>query len=162
MLEAVDVALDFEVNSIVAHEGVEVVLINEFLRDVGEFDADILWTVEGCLEIEGFHVEGEEIGTFAGEHTVEDQFDQVEGSYLGTGIAGIYNVVTCNCNTWAIGIAFVWAKGTHNFRIGNGFAGIGGNIVVLEPISKLMMVVGVAKRCRRYPWLTRVTGGCQE
>ena len=52
MLEAVDTFGDFEVNPTVAYVLFKVVLIDEFLWNLVDTNADIFWEIKRCFEVE--------------------------------------------------------------------------------------------------------------
>ena len=55
-LEAVDTFIHFEVDPFTVGISRDVVFINKFLRDVGEFDLDVFWAVKWQANVETFYV----------------------------------------------------------------------------------------------------------
>ena len=43
----------------------EAVLVDELCWDVAQFDADVLRSVQGCLEVKVFYVKGDKLGALA-------------------------------------------------------------------------------------------------
>ena len=60
-------------------EVVEVVLVDEVLRDVGDLDFCVLWVVKWGCEVVVADVIYDELGAFAGENTVKQEFTKIEG-----------------------------------------------------------------------------------
>ena len=50
----------------------EVVFLNEFLWDVGYFDAHILWSIHRGHEVEMFDIKACKLGILTGEDAVND------------------------------------------------------------------------------------------
>ncbi len=78
MGEAVHAASHFKVDPAVADKFFECVFLDEFFGDVGDFDADIFWSVQGGVEVEIFEVKGCEASPALGEYTVDEEFDKFE------------------------------------------------------------------------------------
>ncbi len=74
--ETVHATAHFEVDPGVTGKLVELVLVNEFLGDVSELDADVLWPVAQGAEIEVLEVHGGKTSITFGENTVDEQFDK--------------------------------------------------------------------------------------
>ncbi len=74
--ETVYAMAHFEVDPGVTGKLVELVLVDEFLGDVRKLDADVLWPVELCVEIEVLEVHGGKLSMTLGENTVDEQFDE--------------------------------------------------------------------------------------
>ena len=89
MWETVKSVAIFEVKPAIGVDVVhENVLVDEFCWDVTQFDVDVLRSVQGCLKVEFFDVEGDKLGAPAGNDAVEDQLDGVEGGGLGPKLPG--------------------------------------------------------------------------
>ena len=73
MREFINVVTDFEVDPSIVDEVVEVVLVDEVLRDVGKLDFGVLGIVEWSLEVVVANVICDELGTFARENTVKQE-----------------------------------------------------------------------------------------
>ena len=65
----------------------EVVFFDEFFGDVAHFDADILGSVQRCLEVENFNVKSDKLGAFTGKDAIEQNLDEVEVSGLGSDVS---------------------------------------------------------------------------
>ncbi len=72
--ETVHAMAHFKVDPVVTGKLIELVLVNEFLEDVSKLDAEILWLVEGGVEIEILEVYGDKPSIMLGENTVDEQF----------------------------------------------------------------------------------------
>ncbi len=71
----------------------EIVFVDEFLRNIGKLDFDVLGPVEGRAEIEVGDVNGAEPGTLSGENAVDHEFDQFEWCRFGANITRVTNTV---------------------------------------------------------------------
>ncbi len=74
----VHAALHFEVDPVVTDKFFEFVFLDEFFGNVGDFDADIFWSVQGGVEVEIFEIEGCKASPVLGEYTVDEEFDKFE------------------------------------------------------------------------------------
>ena len=76
LLEAVDAFVNFEVDPTIVCVFGEVVLVDEFLWDIGESDADVFRMVERRAEIEVGDVKATHACLGGGEDIVEHEFDE--------------------------------------------------------------------------------------
>ncbi len=70
--------MHFEVDPAVADKFFECAFLDDFFRDVGDFDADIFWSVQGGVEVEIFEIEGCKASPALGEYTVDEENDKFE------------------------------------------------------------------------------------
>ena len=64
--ETINAIGDLKVNPDVGMDVVhEAVLVDEFCWGVAQFDADVLRSVQGCLKVKVFDVEGDKLGALA-------------------------------------------------------------------------------------------------
>ena len=78
LLEAVDTFGDFKVYPSVVDVLFKVVLIDEFLRNLVDANADIFWAIERRIEVEVGDICYEKFCILSGADTVEDTFDKFE------------------------------------------------------------------------------------
>ena len=103
--ETINAVANFEVNPAIGMDVVhEAVLVDEFCWDVAQFDADVLRLVQRCLKVEVFDVKGDKVSGPAGNDSVEEQLDEVEGGGLGTDVAGICDVLACYDDASVVGV----------------------------------------------------------
>jgi hypothetical protein len=78
--EAVHAASHFKVDPAITDEIFECVFVfvDEFCGDVGDFDADTFWSVQGGVEVEIFEIKGCKASPTLGEYTVDEEFDKFE------------------------------------------------------------------------------------
>ena len=96
MRESVNAIANFEVDPAVCVDVVkEIVSVNDFLWDVGQHDADVLWSVEWGLEVEVRDVKGDKRRALPGEYAVEYELDEVKGCGLGANVSGVMYVMFC-------------------------------------------------------------------
>jgi hypothetical protein len=94
---------------------VELVLDNEFLVDVSKLYMDVLWPVEGGVEIEIFEVHGGKPSIMLGENTLDEQIYKFNQACGGTYIFRIHNVVAANGDARTVGIvSLLWLDLTNN------------------------------------------------
>ena len=72
----------------------EVVLVDEVLQDVGELDPDVLGVVDWGREVVVGDVLGDELGPFARDDAVEDDFAEIKRGGFSSSIACAYTVFT--------------------------------------------------------------------
>ena len=135
MREAVDASADFEVDPVVVNVLHEVVFINEVLRDVGELDFDVFGTIQRGAEIEVGDVEGAEACTFAGENTVDHEFDQFKWCRFGADIAWVADAVAANGDAGSVGIGFFGAHFADHLGVGDFFAAVDGYVFVVYDVE---------------------------
>ena len=97
----------------------EIVLVDEFLGGVAQFDADVLRPVYGGLEIDVLDVESDKLGAFAGKGAVEEKLDEIKRSRLGADISGEIYFLARNGDASAVGIRSFGTKRANNFGEGN-------------------------------------------
>ena len=114
MGKAITTLANFEVAPAIAVMTSEVVFLDEFIRDVGELDADIFGLGHGSVEIEILQVNGAEPCTLPGEDTLEEEFDEFKGGGVGANIAGKANPVATNGDTGLVRVIFLRTNFTDN------------------------------------------------
>lgn len=97
----------------------ELVFINEIVRDVGEFNSDVLWAVERGAEVKIADVVACKFGVRSGEGTVDDELDGFEGSGLGAAVPWVTNSVAADSDTRSVGVLLLWADLTDYTRVGD-------------------------------------------
>jgi len=106
----------------------EVVLRDEFMRDVIKADADEFWAVEGGAEggaeVEVSDVEGAKFGARPGEDTVDHGFDEFERGCPGANIARVANVVATDGDASAISVGFFGTDLADHFGVSNFLAAV--------------------------------------
>ena len=111
---------------------VEVIFCDEFFGNVGEADADIFGTIERSAEVKVTDVEGDEFGTLAREDAVDHEFDKFERSGLGADVASVADAVAADGDTSAVGIGFFGTDFANNLGVGDFFAAVGGDVVIVK------------------------------
>jgi hypothetical protein len=69
---------DFEVNPSITVQTCKLVFINELVRDVQGFDANVFRLGHGSVKVEVFKFTGAEAGTFLREYTVEEELEKLQ------------------------------------------------------------------------------------
>ena len=107
---------------------VEVILVDEVLRDVGELDVYIFGIVEWRREVVVAGVVGDELGSFAGEYTLDPEFANIDGGGFSSGISGVDDSVAHDGDACAIGVFFLGAELAYDFREGDNFVAVAWDI----------------------------------
>ena len=118
--------MDFEIDPSVVDVVVEVVLVDEVLRNIGEPDLRVLGIVEWSAEVLVADVICDELGTFARENTVKKEFAKVEGCGFGADAAVVDAEFAHDGDAGAIGIALLGAELAHDSGDGDAAEAVGG------------------------------------
>ena len=107
MLEAVDTFGDFKVYPTVAAVLFKVVIVDEFLWDLVDMNADIFWAIERRFEVEVGDICCEKFCILSGADAVEDPFDKFEETCLRAHIAEVCNSVASDGDGVLMGYSLV-------------------------------------------------------
>ena len=102
------------------------------MGDVGEPDLCVLGIVERSAEVVIADVICDELGTFARENTVKQEFTKIEGSGFGADVAVVHAEFAHDGDAGAIGIALLGAELAYDSGDGDAAAVVGGNVVVVD------------------------------
>ena len=105
---------------------VEVVLVDEVSRDIGELDLRVLEIVEWSAEVVVADVVCDELGTFARENTVKKDFAKIKGRDFCSGVPIVHNKFPHDGDADANGIALLGAELAHDSGDGDAAAAVGG------------------------------------
>ena len=75
------------------HKVEEIVFLNEFVWNVGQFDADILGMTKGSFKIEVFDVEADEFHTGAREDAVDLHLEGFNQACVGANVTGVDDAI---------------------------------------------------------------------
>ncbi len=75
MGQAVATLANFEVNSSIPVQTCKLVFVNELLRDVQDFDANVFRLGHERVKVEVFKINGAKVCTFLREYTVEEELE---------------------------------------------------------------------------------------
>ncbi len=114
MGKAITTLANFKVDPAIAVPNSEVVFLDEFIRVVGELDANIFGLEHRNVKIKILQVYGAEPCTPPGEDTVEEEFDKYKGGGVGADIAGKANPVATNGDTGSVRVILFRANFTDN------------------------------------------------
>jgi hypothetical protein len=93
-----------EVDTTVTIKTFKVVLLNEFCRNVSNFNADVFRVRHRSIEVEILEVGGAETCTWAKKHAVEKKLDKFEGSSVGSHVTREAGAIAANGHAGAIRI----------------------------------------------------------
>jgi hypothetical protein len=131
--EAVHAASHFEVDPAVADKFFESVFLDEFFGDVGDFDADIFWSVQGGVEVEILEIEGCKASLALGEYTVDEELDKFERACGGANVSGVRYVVAANGDASSVGgVAFLGLDFADDLGVGDFLSALKRNFVVSD------------------------------
>ena len=105
--KAVNAATNIEVDLSVPDVFEEVVLLCEFVRDVAEFDSDVLGAVKRGVEVEFADVEEGKLGAGTQEYAVKDDFGEFKGSSSGADVSRKANAHAADGDVRAVEIGFL-------------------------------------------------------
>ncbi len=100
--KAIAALADFEVYPTILVPTSQVVFIDEFFRNVQDFDPNIFRVWHGCIKIEVLEVNGVEACTLLREYTVKENLDQLEQSCVGSNISGVTDLAATNVDPGTI------------------------------------------------------------
>ena len=92
----------------------EVVLVDEVLRDVRELALDVFGVVEWGCEVVVSDVLDDEFSSFSGEHAVEEKFTEVKRGGFSPGVTVVHAVFTYDGDARAVWIVFFGAEFAHD------------------------------------------------
>jgi len=110
--KAITTPSNLEVYPAVAVATNKVVLLDELLWYVREFDTNILRVEHGSIQIEILEINGAEPCALSGEDTVDKDFDQFKGGGVGANVARITNPTSADGDTGAVRIILLWTDFT--------------------------------------------------
>ncbi len=85
--KAITALANLEVDLPITITTLKVVFLNEFCRNVSNFNADIFEVWNWSIEVEVFEVNGAETCAWARKHTIEVKLDKFKGCNVGSHIA---------------------------------------------------------------------------
>ena len=130
--KAVDAVADLEVDPSVVDEVIEIIFVDEVLRDVGEPDLAVLGIIERRCEVVVSDVVAYESGAFARENTVEEKFTKVKGRGFGSGVAIVHTKFAHDGDARSVGVVFLRAKFADDSGCGDATAAIKRDILVVN------------------------------
>lgn len=128
--EAITTLTNFEVDPAIAVPPNEIVFFDEFIRDIGELDANIFGIGHRSIEVEVLQVDGTEPCALSGEDTVEEQFDKFQRCGVGANIARVADPVATDSDTGAVGVILLWANLADHHGMAD-FLALGGRDVLV-------------------------------
>ncbi len=132
MGKTVTTLANFKVDPAVSVSAREVIFLDEFIRDVRELDANIFRLEHRCVKVIVLEVDGAELGAFPGEHTVEEELDELKRGCVGTHIARIANPVAADGDAGAVGIILFRTDFTDDHGVADFLALVGRDVLVVN------------------------------
>ncbi len=102
--QAIIALASLEVDPTVTIATLKYVLLNEFRRNVCNFNADLFRVRDWSIEVEILEVDGAETCAWARKHTVEKKLDKFEGHGVGSHITQEADVIATDGDAGAIRI----------------------------------------------------------
>jgi hypothetical protein len=112
--QAIATLADFKVNPSITVQTCKLVFVDELIRDVQDFDANVFGLGHGSVKVEVFKVNGAQAGTFSREYIVEEELEKLQQCCVSTHIARIADAVATNGDLCAVRVALVWMDFTYN------------------------------------------------
>ena len=113
----------------------EIILINEFLWDVGYFDAHILWSIHRCHEVEILDIKTCTFRISTGKDAVDDQLYQVKPCSRGAEVAWVADAVASNFDSCPIGFFLLLSHFPENFGLRDFMLSVGWDICIVNYIE---------------------------
>ena len=104
--------------------GQKIVFINDFLRNVRQFDADIFGSGHGRLQIEVLCIKTCKPGIAAGHDTVDHELDQIKRSGWGVDVTRVLDMATRQGDPCTVGIGLLRADFTNNHGVADVLASV--------------------------------------
>ena len=92
-------------------------------------DAGVFKVVERAIEIEVSDIKA---GIVTRENTVKTKFGELKGDDWRVNVTRIANVIATDGDASAIGVVLVWLYFAHDFGVGDLFAAVTGDVVVVD------------------------------
>ena len=106
----------------------ELIFLNDFLRDVAEFDLCEFGSFEWCHEVEIYKINAHKIRARCGNYTVEEYLDKEERGRVGADVFRIVDEVASHGCTRAVGFLLFRANGANKLYVGNIFEAVTGDL----------------------------------
>ena len=107
---------------------VESIFLNDFLRDVAEFDLCKFGSFEWCHEVEIGKVNAHKTGVWCGNYTVEEYLDKEERYRVGADVVEIVDEDAAHGCTCAVGFLLFRANSANKLYVGNIFEAVTGDL----------------------------------
>ncbi len=106
--------MDFEVNKSAAVKTCKLVFVDELVKVVQDFDANVFGLRHGRVKVEVFKIDGAKACTFLREHTVEEELEKLQRCCVSTHITRVADAVATNDDPCAVMAILVWTDFTFN------------------------------------------------
>jgi hypothetical protein len=112
--QAVATLVDFKVNPSITVQTCQLGFIDEFIRDVQDFDANVFGLGHGSIQVEVLKVNGAKAGTFPREDTVDEELEKLQQHCFCTHISRVADAVATNGDPCAVRVILVRKDFTYN------------------------------------------------
>jgi hypothetical protein len=129
--KAITALANFKVNPTIMIATLKFVLINEFHRNVCDFNADIFRVRHQSIKVEILEVDGAETCAWARKHAVEKQLDVFKGHGAGSHVTQEADVVTTNGDAGAIRIILFWPHFTYHHGVADFLSFMDRDVVIV-------------------------------
>jgi hypothetical protein len=130
--KAVATLADFEVNPSITVQTCELVFVDELVRDVQDFHANLFRLEHGNVKVEVLKVNGAKACTFSREYTVQEELEKFQGRYVSTHIARVADAVATNGDPCADRVVFVWTDFTYDHGMAYFLSLVQWDVVVVD------------------------------
>ena len=122
--QTITAADNFIIHPTIMNTGQKIILINDFLRNVRQFDAYIFRPGHGRLQIEVFCIKTCKPGIAAGQDTVDHELDQIERTGGSADVARVLYMATRQGDPGTVGIGLLRSDFTNNHGVADVLASV--------------------------------------
>ena len=116
----------------------EVVFIDEFGRDVKDFDADIFRVLHWRVEVEVFQVHGAEPCPCPRQHAVQEDLDEFQGCSVGPHVPRVEDYISPDGDSGAVWLIFVGLYFVDHLGMANLLFLVGRDVIVADDENVLV------------------------
>ena len=97
-----------------------------------EVNADILGAIEGCAQVEVIYVKAQKVCAFAGEDTIDEEFEELQRGGWCANISRIADEVAADGDSCAVGVLLLWEDFTDDQGVCDLFTSVGRDFIVVD------------------------------
>ena len=112
--------------------GQKIVFINDFLRNVRQFDAHIFRSGHRRLQIEVLCIEAGKPDITAGQDTIDHELDQIERSSWGADVVRVLDMAARQGDLRTVGVGLLRADFTNNHCVADVLASVLRNVFISD------------------------------
>ncbi len=125
-----------EVNPFVTVQTCKLIFVNELVRDVQDFDANVFGLGHGSIKVEVLKVNGAKAGNFLREDTVKEELENLQQRCVSTHIARVADAVAINGDPCVVSVVLVQTDFTYNHGMAYFFSLVQWDVMVVNAKRK--------------------------